>query len=139
MNKYDDISNFSRPKSKHSKITLEQRSAQFAPFSALTGYEGQIKETARLTDKRLELDEEAKSILDLKIQIIKEKLNHQLKIEITYFVPDNKKDGGRYETVNSIIRKIDEYYNKIIMNNCISIDIGEIIDIQGDIFNNILF
>lgn len=139
MNKYDDIINFSRPKSKHLKMTLEQRSAQFAPFSALTGYEGQIKETARLTDKRLELDEEAKSILDTKIQIIKEKIAQQPQIEITYFVPDNKKDGGRYETVNSIIRKIDEYYNKIIMNNGISIDIGEIIDIQGDIFNNILF
>ncbi len=139
MNKYDDIINFSRPKSKHSKMTLEQRSAQFAPFSALTWYEGQIKETARLTDKRLELDEEAKSILDTKIQIIKEKIAQQPQIEITYFVPDNKKDGGRYETVNSIIRKIDEYYNKIIMNNGISIDIGEIIDIQGDIFNNILF
>ena len=120
-------------------MTLEQRSAQFAPFSALTWYEGQIKETARLTDKRLELDEEAKSILDTKIQIIKEKIAQQPQIEITYFVPDNKKDGGRYETVNSIIRKIDEYYNKIIMNNGISIDIGEIIDIQGDIFNNILF
>ncbi len=139
MNKYDDIINFSRPKSKHPKMTLEQRSAQFAPFAALTGYEGQIKETARLTDKRLELDEEAKSILDTKIQIIKEKIAQQPQIEITYFVPDNKKDGGRYETVNSIIRKIDEYYNKIIMNNGISIDIGEIIDIQGDIFNNILF
>ncbi len=139
MKKYDEIINLSRPKSKHPKMTLEQRSAQFAPFAALTGYEGQIKETARLTDKRLELDEEAKSILDTKIQIIKEKIAQQPQIEITYFVPDNKKDGGRYETVNSIIRKIDEYYNKIIMNNGISIDIGEIIDIQGDIFNNILF
>ena len=139
MKKYDEIINLSRPKSKHPQMTLEQRSAQFAPFSALTGYEGQIKETARLTDKRLELDEEAKSILDTKIQIIKEKIAQQPQIEITYFVPDNKKDGGRYETVNSIIRKIDEYYNKIIMNNGISIDIGEIIDIQGDIFNNILF
>lgn len=139
MKKYDEIINLSRPKSKHPKMTLEQRSAQFAPFAALTGYEGQIKETARLTDKRLELDEEAKSILDTKIQIIKEKIAQQPQIEITYFVPNNKKDGGRYETVNSIIRKIDEYYNKIIMNNGISIDIGEIIDIQGDIFNNILF
>lgn len=139
MKKYDEIINLSRPKSKHPQMTLEQRSAQFAPFAALTGYEGQIKETARLTDKRLELDEEAKSILDTKIQIIKEKIAQQPQIEITYFVPDNKKDGGRYKTVNSIIRKIDEYYNKIIMNNGISIDIGEIIDIQGDIFNNILF
>lgn len=139
MKKYDEIINLSRPKSKHPQMTLEQRSAQFAPFAALTGYEGQIKETARLTDKRLELDEEAKSILDTKIQIIKEKIAQQPQIEITYFVPDNKKDGGRYETVNSIIKKIDEYYNKIIMNNGINIDIGEIIDIQGDIFNNILF
>lgn len=120
-------------------MTLEQRSAQFAPFSALTGYEGQIKETARLTDKRLELDEEAKSILDLKIQIIKEKLNQQPKIEITYFVPDNKKDGGKYETENDIIKKIDEYNNKIIMINNTNIDINEIVDIQGDIFNNIIF
>lgn len=139
MNKYDDIINFSRPKSKHPKMTLEQRSAQFAPFSALTGYEGQIKETARLTDKRLELDEEAKSILDLKIQIIKEKLNQQPKIEITYFVPDNKKDGGKYETENDIIKKIDEYNSKIIMINNTNIDINEIVDIQGDIFNNIIF
>ena len=138
MNKYDDIINLSRPKSKHPQITLEQRSAQFAPFAALTGYKEQIKETARLTDKRLELDEEAKSILDTKIQIIKEKLNQQPQIEITYFVPDNRKDGGRYETVNSIIRKIDEYYNKIIMNNGTYIDIDEIIDIQSEIFNNII-
>ena len=62
MNKYDDIINLTRPNSKHPHMTLEQRSAQFAPFAALTGYEGQIKETARLTDKKLELDEEAKSM-----------------------------------------------------------------------------
>lgn len=139
MNKYNDIINLSRPKSQHPQMTLEQRSAQFAPFAALTGYEGQIKETARLTDKRLELDEEAKSILDTKIQIIKEKLDQRPQIEITYFVPDNKKDGGRYETVNSIIRKIDEYYNKIIMTDNTSIDINEIVDIQSNIFNNFLF
>lgn len=138
MNKYNDIINLSRPKSKHLQMTLEQRSAQFAPFAALTGYEGQIKETARLTDKRLELDEEAKSILDTKIQIIKEKLDQHPQIEITYFVPDNKKDGGRYETINNSIRKIDEYYNKIIMNNGTYIDIDEIIDIQSEIFNNII-
>ena len=139
MKKYDEIINRSRPKSKHPQMTLEQRSAQFAPFAALTGYEGQIKETARLTDKRLELDEEAKSILDTKIQIIKEKIAQQPQIEITYFVPDNKKDGGKYETENDIIKKIDEYNNKIIMINNTNIDINEIVDIQSDIFNNIIF
>ena len=64
MGKYDDIINLKRPASKHPKMSLYQRSAQFAPYSALTGYEGQVKETARLTDRRIELDEELKVILD---------------------------------------------------------------------------
>ena len=58
MGKYDDIINLKRPVSKHPKMSLYQRSAQFAPYSALTGYEGQVKETARLTDRKIELDEE---------------------------------------------------------------------------------
>ena len=73
MGKYDDIINLKRPASKHPKMSLYQRSAQFAPYSALTGYEGQVKETARLTDRRIELDEELKVILDMKIQVIQEK------------------------------------------------------------------
>ena len=113
MNKYDDIINLTRPNSKHPHMTLKQRSAQFAPFAALTGYEGQIKETARLTDKKLELDEEAKSILDIKLQIVKERLNQHFNIEITFFVPDSKKDGGKYETINGIIKRIDEYHYKL--------------------------
>ena len=120
-------------------MTLEQRSAQFAPFAALTGYEGQIKETARLIDKKLELDEEAKSILDIKLQIVKERLNQHFNIEITFFVPDSKKDGGKYETINGIIKRIDEYNNKMIMMNDIHIDIDEIIDMQSDIFNKLMF
>lgn len=119
-------------------MTLEQRSAQFAPFAALTGYEGQIKETARLTDKKLELDEETKSILDTKIQIIKEKLDKRPQIGITYFIPDNKKEGGKYITITNSIQKIDEYNNIILMSNNIKIKIDEIIDIQGDIFNEFL-
>ena len=138
MNKYNDIINLSRPKSKHPQMTLEQRSAQFAPFAALTGYEGQIKETARLTDKRLELDEEAKSILDIKIQIIKEKLEQHPQIEITYFIPDKQKEGGKYVTIKNKIKKINQHTNEIIMLNETNIKIDEIIDIQGNIFNTII-
>ena len=75
MNDYSDIINLSRPVSKRPKMTLEQRSAQFAPFAALTGYEGQVKETARLTDKRIEINEELKLLLNLKLQLIQEKIN----------------------------------------------------------------
>ena len=88
MDDYSDIINLSRPVSKRPRMSLEQRSAQFAPFAALTGYEGQVKETARLTDKRIELNEELKEILDLKIQLIREKIKEQPDVTITYFIPD---------------------------------------------------
>ena len=139
MENYKDIIHLSRPKSKHPRMSLHQRSAQFAPFAALTGYEGQVKETARLTDKRIEIDEELKQILDMKIQIIKENLDNKPELEITYFIPDDKKDGGRYETIIDNISKIDNYNEKIIMQNEIKIDIKEIIDINSEIFKTIRF
>ena len=137
MNKYEDIINLSRPISKHPKMTLYQRSAQFAPFSALTGYEGQVKETARQTYKKIELDEEIKLKLDLKIQIIQEMLHNNPEIEITYYVPDKIKDGGKYETIKNKVKKIDNYNQAIIMQDDLKIDINEIIDIKSDIFKNI--
>lgn len=91
MGIYDDIINLNRPKSKYPQMSLYQMSAQFAPFAALTGYEGQVKETARLTDKRIELDEEIKVKLDMKIQVINEFLSSNPEVEITYFIPDSKK------------------------------------------------
>ena len=103
MDDYSDIINLSRPVSKRPRMTLEQRSAQFAPFAALTGYEGQVKETARLTNKKIEINEELKEILNKKIQLIQKKIKEQPQIEITYFIPDSKKDGGRYETIGKLI------------------------------------
>ncbi len=139
MDDYKDIINLSRPISKRPKMSLEQRSAQFAPFAALTGYEGQIKETARLTNRRIEIDEEIKLVLDLKIQLIQEKIKEQPEIEITYFIPDFKKEGGRYEVITNAIKKIDIYKNEIIMIDGTTIAIEEIIDVQSEIFKEITF
>ena len=136
MGKYDDIINLKRPVSKHPKMSLYQRSAQFAPYAALTGYEGQVKETARLTDRRIELDEELKVILDMKIQVIQELISNKPELEVTYFIPDGKKYGGRYETILNNVKKVDNYSEQIIMQNDLKIDIKEIIDIKGEIFKN---
>ena len=73
MNKYDDIINLPHYESKTRKrMSLEARSAQFAPFAALTGYDDKVKETARRTDKRIELSDEEYNIINTKLQIIKE-------------------------------------------------------------------
>lgn len=134
MDDYSDIINLSRPVSKRPRMSLEQRSAQFAPFAALTGYEGQVKETARLTNKKIEINEELKEILSKKIQLIQEKIKEQPQIEITYFIPDSKKDGGKYETVTNSVKKIDTYKGEIILIDGTTIAIDEIIDISSEIY-----
>lgn len=139
MNDYSDIISLSRPVSKRPKMTLEQRSAQFAPFAALTGYEGQVKETARLTDKRMEINEELKLLLNLKLQLIQEKIKEQPEITITYFIPDNKKEGGMYTTITNSVKKIDMYKNEIVLIDGTTIAINEIIDINGEIYQMMMY
>lgn len=131
MGKYDDIINLPHHVSKtRPKMSLEQRSAQFAPFSALTGYEDEIAETGRLVDGRLDLDEEMKQILDRKLQKITDNIKEQPKATITYFVPDNKKDGGKYVTDTGKIKKIDKYKNVIILVDGTEIPINDVVDIE---------
>lgn len=132
MDDYSDIINLSRPVSKHSRMSLEQRSAQFAPFAALTGYEGQVKETARLTNKKIEIDEELKLLLNFKLQLIQEKIKEQPEITVTYFIPDDRKEGGRYETVTNLVKKIDMNKNEVILIDETTIIADEIIDIQSE-------
>jgi len=70
--KYDDILDCPHHVSSvHSPMPLIDRAAQFAPFSALTGYEEIVKEESRLTEQRVELDEEELERLDQSLQYLK--------------------------------------------------------------------
>lgn len=133
MNKeYDDIINLSRHISKtRPKMSAIDRAAQFSPFAALTGHNAAIEETARLTEERVELDEYMKAALNNKLQIIGAKLKEKPEVSITYFIPDEMKEGGSYITVTARIKKIDEYEGLLIMTNDIEIPIDEIIKIEG--------
>ena len=129
-NKYDDIINLPHHISKkHPQMTIESRAAQFAPFAALTGHADAIRETARLTDERIELDEEIKKIIDNKLQIIQKQISLNPKITITYFVPDKSKSGGEYITIAGNVRKIDYYNRLLIFTDNMVIPINEIIEI----------
>lgn len=133
--KYDDIINMEHYKSKkHPPMSLYARSAQFAPFAALTGYEEAIMETARETAERIDIDDEIKSILDSKIQILTEQLKKRPEVTIAYFLHDSRKDGGAYITVEGIVKKIDIYSQNLILADNTEIPINEIIDISGEIF-----
>ena len=136
MNNYDDIINLPHHVSKtRTPMSIEARSAQFAPFSALTGYSDAIKETARLTDKKIELDDDSKQILNDKIQFILENNYLNPLVVFTYFVKDNKKTGGKYIEKEGIIKKIDNINGYIILKDKTKIKIDDIINITSDLFN----
>ena len=133
---YDDIINLPRPISKtHPPMSAMDRAAQFSPFAALTGYDAAIKETARLTDEKIELDEYAKDALNERLQILAERIKDHPEIAITYFQPDAKKNGGAYVTAIGAVKKIDEYERFVVMTDGTGIFIEDIIRIDGQIFD----
>ncbi|MTI95241.1 MAG: YolD-like family protein [Firmicutes bacterium] len=133
---YEDIINLPRHVSKtRPPMSIINRAAQFAPFAALTGHDAAVKETARLTDKRVELDECEKERLNDKLQLVAECLEDYPEISITYFQPDSKKAGGSYVTTTGQVKKIDAYRRVIVMSGGITIPIEEILDIDGSLFS----
>ncbi len=132
---YDDIICLSHHVSViHPHMAVIDRAAQFSPFAALTGYDAAIKETARLTDKKVELDEYGKESLRARLQIMVDKIKENKQIKITYFQPDKKKDGGAYMTITDILNQADLYRRILIMANGKKIPIDDIISIEGDLF-----
>ena len=138
MNKYDDIIKLPHHVSKrHPQMSIMARSAQFAPFAALSGYDEAVKETARLTDKRIEIDDGLKLIINNKLNYILENLNINPQIIFTYFVYDRKKTGGKYIEKIGIVKKIDLIEKYILLTDKSKIPIEEIIDINGEIFKDL--
>lgn len=131
MGKYDDIINLPHYELKnHIRMSVSNRAAQFRPFAALTGYDDAVKETARLTSKRIELDADAIEILDRELMKIKENISTQPTVNITYFQPDKAKSGGEYIKVTAQITKIDEYGKIVHSPTGLKIPIGQIISIE---------
>lgn len=97
----------------HPQMALADRAAQFSPFAALTGYEDAIDESARLTEERIELDENAREELDEKLRQIRECGEAHPEISVTFFQKDARKDGGAYVTITGKVKKIDEYTHAI--------------------------
>ena len=134
MSKYDDIINLPHHEStKHPKMSLYDRAAQFSPFAALTGHEAAIKETARLTEERIELDESAKTELDEKLQRLYETLSERPQITVTYFCPDELKEGGAYVTHTGVVKKMDAYYRTLLMEDGTMILMEDIYHIEENL------
>lgn len=133
--RYDDIINLPHHVStKHPHMAPIDRAAQFSPFAALTGHDEAIKETARLTDERMELDENRKELLDARLQLLREHLGEKPTVTFTFFEPDERKSGGAYVTVTGSVKKIEEYENKIVLEEGAAIFIDDIYAVEGELF-----
>ncbi|MCC8126139.1 MAG: YolD-like family protein [Clostridiales bacterium] len=133
---YQDIMNLPHFVSRdRTHMSMIERAAQFSPFAALTGYESAVKETARLTGQRLELAEDEKETIARRLTLLQSRLAESPLVEITFFIPDDKKEGGEYHTITGTVKKLDNFQRHIIMMNGIKISIDDIVGIEGSIFS----
>lgn len=136
MGNYEDIINLPHHvSSTRPKMSMIDRAAQFSPFAALTGYDAAIKETGRLTDSKIELDDEGLNDLNMKFQFLLEHLKDEPEVSITYFKADEKKAGGAYLEAIGIVKKLDDFERLITMQDGTKIPMDDILNIDGDAFS----
>lgn len=130
---------------KHPQMSLYKRAAQFAPFAALSGYEEMIDESTRVTDHRIELSESEKDLLNMKLNRLMEATDegNRPEADITYFVPDLTKAGGRYDKITARIKRVDAVHRRIMLETRDredlpeSIAIDRVYDIHGEILDDL--
>ncbi len=136
--KYDEIMELPHHVSKmRPQMPMSDRAAQFAPFAALAGYDSAIKETGRLTDEKIELDEEALTALDMKYQLLMDAFDDAPEVTITYFRPDERKAGGKYLTATGAIKKVDDFERLITMQDGAKIPMDDVLRIDGELFSTL--
>lgn len=141
---YEDIIHLSRPVSRRRpSMPILDRAAQFAPFAALTGYGDVVKEAERLTDRKIELSEDQKALLDERFRRLAQTLHGETgeiyrepEVVITYFQPDCRKEGGIYVTAVGRVQKMDEFRRMLRLADGTEIPIENVLDIQYGDFGN---
>ena len=136
--KYDEIMGLPHHVSKtRPQMPMSDRAAQFAPFAALTGYDAAIKETGRLTDERIELDEGALTALNMRYQLLMDALDDEPEVTITYFQPDERKAGGKFVSAVGAVKKIDDFERRITMRDGTRIPMDDVLSIDGELFSSL--
>ncbi len=136
--RYDDIINHPHPVShRHPQMTMAGRAAQFSSFAALSGYEDAVRETARKTDRRMELSEDAKARLNEKLRFLADLREARPLAAFTCFVPDERKDGGAYVVRTGCIRRIDEFNRTVQLTDGTFFSIDDIYEIDSESFRDL--
>ena len=136
---YDDIINLPHPTSqRHPRMPVRDRAAIFSPFAALSGHGAAIAETARLTEQRIELDEDTRAELDRRQAVLLEHMDEQPEITITWFQPDERKDGGAYLTTTGRLRKFRELERILVLADGTEIPLEDVVALESGIFQTFM-
>ena len=136
--KYDNILRLPHPTSaKHPRMPVSERAAIFSPFAALSGHAGAIAETARLTDQRMELDEDTRAELDRRQAVLLEHIAEQPEVTVTWFQPDERKDGGAYVTTTGRLKKIDPVERVMTLQDGTSIPLEDVVELENEYFKEL--
>ena len=136
---YDDIIDLPHPTSRrHPRMPIRDRAAIFSPFAALSGHGAAIAETARLTERWIELDEDTRAELDRKQAVLLEHIDKQPEITVTWFQPDERKDGGAYRTAAGRLRKFRELERVLVLADGTEIPLEDVVALESDIFRTLI-
>ena len=131
MGKYDDIIHLPHHTSRRRpRMSMQDRAAQFSPFSALTGYDAVISETGRRTDSRPELTEDKKAELDEALRRLLQELPGHPSVRVTCFVPDGRKEGGAYVAVAGNACGLQRHERMLIMDDGTQISLDDIVALE---------
>ena len=131
--RYDDIIGLPHPTSRrHPRMPIRERAPIFSPFAALSGPGPAIAETARLTERRMELDEDTKAELDRRQAVLLAHVGEQPEVTVTWFQPDERKDGGAYVTTTGRLKKLDTVQRVLILLDGTSIPLEDVAALEGN-------
>ncbi len=131
---YDDMLDFPHHVSSvHPQMPVKERAAQFAPFAALTGYGDVIQETGRQTCPKLELSESAQEEIKRKLDWLAAHAGQRPQITVTYFLPDQKKEGGAYVTMSGTVKRVDDVGHVLRFEGGEDVKIADILELAGNI------
>ena len=136
---YDNIINLPHPTSKrHPRMSLHDRAAQFSPFAALSGHAAALAETTRLTDRKIELDEDTRAELDRRQAVLLEHMDERPELTVTWFQRDEKKDGGAYLTTTGRLKKLRELERSLVLTDGTEIPLEDVVTLESDIFQTLM-
>lgn len=133
--RYDDMLFLPHPDPKtYPRMSPQDRAAQFSPFAALTGHSAVLREAARQTQERLQLDEYQEDALSRKLSLLLEHLEEEPEVQLSYFKEDARKAGGEYVKREGRVKKIDLYGRVLVMEDGTKVPLDDLFRLDGALF-----